>query len=1164
MVSVRWALLILCVRVAYGGQSIVLSNAVVENTSVPAQGANGSCRVEWSFHDWAPNVTPISHPVYPEACGMNVYFQNLGPNDLRLQFEQRHSRGPDSGVCQVQLGTLQQKFATVRYQHVPNGAGGVDTCEAWDIKGVRYFSDSKVYTSTEGTPSKGVSITGTQQDFSTAYFRLFTSTVPMGSRPPVTADRGDLLEWKFDGNREDASGHGYSGSSAAGSQRFVPTPGQDLVVAVIKTANAPVWSDWTSLRVGYPNELDCGNSYSQADESSQVSCNWTSTGGPTAPTWSGQDSQRPVLTDLAFGSYALHLTVTDATRSVATADLAVGAVAYDDSGIVIPSDPRVTEIFGPMIAFGQNPWGYEEERAKAMVGLQNASFKRLGINPPGWTTPAQGTVSYLYSGIGLYPSLPGSQLSSDVTSSSSSFPVADAGRLPGLTSLPSWFVLGPWDGSQELVRICSATAINGPAVLTACYDGRGLTNSYGTSLVRSWPEGTSIGEYRVSGTNTRFVSDTQRPICPAGAPGPPGPVLYSDGSVSLGVNSTHILGNNVVWDSRQVVTPGTYIRIEATHDGGVPFVYWSRIDSVPSSNEIVVSRPLPADVDAGPFPYKIVGYRYVALGAKTPYGDIQYGLEYTQGCESETALFVAPSSDLEGFNQVQMSGMPFSYKDSLGIQSVYGPNFYGSGLAARAFYFQSGWDVAKETADIIDDYWARDPELAGGWRGGSPYLRGGAVVGAIASLVTNPATKLSWNDVRPFVGGAEWALGHYGCNEADTRDSGYMAAWIMLAAKYDPDPTQQAHWQSVVEKVHDRDVMCQGADSSWSNSFLFINNGPKLNLTTGSSVVTGTGFDPGMCFGVSSGSVSVENGSARIIGSGLIDGAVITLTGTRQGAPFTVFHQFTKTGDNEGALSALWGGDSGTVSFTIGNDVQLTTIGVDTDDPQLSKNWICTFQSPTELRLDRPWDGASTGEGHSFSYALSGHGQQPFMLGIKIASMRWATLNTDPSISRPYIVLLGQAAQWIHDQGFDATTNGLHYGRIFAACEPLSVANPDAATWSFWRVPNCSHSLAPGAIRASRTYAAEANQALGAYFLASPSQARKDWGDLVYGSIWGYCPYTKPGYYCDPYYVRDENSDASLSGNKWPGFFFGMGMAHQWPAIRQSSEAFRTTPIRRR
>ena len=40
------------------------------------------------------------------------------------------------------------------------------------------------------------------------------------------------------------------------------------------------------------------------------------------------------------------------------------------------------------------------------------------------------------------------------------------------------------------------------------------------------------------------------------------------------------------------------------------------------------------------------------------------------------------------------------------------------------------------------------------------------------------------------------------------------------------------------------------------------------------------------------------------------------------------------------------------------------------------------------------------------------------------------------------------------------------------------------------------------------------------------------------------------GEYSDSNYVRDENSNASLGAYKWTGFFFGMGMAHQWPAVR--------------
>ena len=54
----------------------------------------------------------------------------------------------------------------------------------------------------------------------------------------------------------------------------------------------------------------------------------------------------------------------------------------------------------------------------------------------------------------------------------------------------------------------------------------------------------------------------------------------------------------------------------------------------------------------------------------------------------------------------------------------------------------------------------------------------------------------------------------------------------------------------------------------------------------------------------------------------------------------------------------------------------------------------------------------------------------------------------------------------------------------------------------------------------------------------------------MYGSIWGNPNFTAPNFYSDQLYVRDENSDNSLAAYKWTGFFFGMGMAHQWPAVR--------------
>jgi hypothetical protein len=69
---------------------------------------------------------------------------------------------------------------------------------------------------------------------------------------------------------------------------------------------------------------------------------------------------------------------------------------------------------------------------------------------------------------------------------------------------------------------------------------------------------------------------------------------------------------------------------------------------------------------------------------------------------------------------------------------------------------------------------------------------------------------------------------------------------------------------------------------------------------------------------------------------------------------------------------------------------------------------------------------------------------------------------------------------------------------------------------------------------------------------------------MVYGSIWGNPNFTTGNVYADSSYVRDENSDNSLGAYKWTGFFFGMGMSHQWPAVRLggvSPARMRSVPI---
>jgi hypothetical protein len=401
------------------------------------------------------------------------------------------------------------------------------------------------------------------------------------------------------------------------------------------------------------------------------------------------------------------------------------------------------------------------------------------------------------------------------------------------------------------------------------------------------------------------------------------------------------------------------------------------------------------------------------------------------------------------------------------------------------------------------------------------------------------------------------------CDYIDTRDSGYYEAWIALAALFDPQPQR---WQAFMPAMLAREQQCQRADHSWANGFIFNGSGPALTLTPGSSKATGSNFAPNMCFGTVNGFVTVSQGSSVFSGTGLVNGVKIVLSGTRNGQPFVGSYEFKQTNGTSGILAVEWPGDSGVVSFLIENNLYLSTIGTSSADELLKRNWACTYVSPTEILLNRPWDGPSLTNAHLYSNFPAGYGQQPFMLGIKTAALYWAQLNSDAGLASQFRTLATNAATWIHDVGFDPTTKGMYYGRIFEGCEPETVAtsNPPFD----YRTPGCSYGLSGDGVRTARALNAETSQAIRIYFEADPNASRQQWGDLAYGAVWGYCPYTKPGFYCDPLYVRDENSDLSLGAYKWPGFFFGMGMAHQWPAARGASLTLPTVtlvpPARRR
>jgi hypothetical protein len=1120
--------------VVFAGQSLVLHGGASVSVSDPVMPANQSWRIEFQLHDFTVPPANVYNAALFNLLGTGAIARIYPDGTIETEtFDKVVKRQP------CFLGTARRTNTLVRMQK--NVSAMLFSCEIWNYDGTGYQSQVYDISSLDAKPSGGGTI-GTGASAALGFLRVATTLLPLGGRPPTTADGGDWTELKFDGNLKDSSGRNHN---ATGSASYMVTPNQGAF-AYPRTAGAPAWSSWTSLRAGYPSQLDGSASYSLSDSSSAVTCLWQELDGPSTVVWSNQNTTVPTLDGLIFGMYSFSLQVTDVAGNTATANLGAGAVATDDNGVVVNADPNVDIIFGPMIAFGANPWGFADERALTATKLRIAAYAAQGLNSPSWATPGSGTVTYLFNGVGAYyGASPAAKLSKSVTDANvMSIAVADASPL-NLSSLPTRILLG--NGPREEVRICDASATRGPATLTVCYDGRGQispADGYRAGA-QSWAAGITVGQMKMVGSGTSFLSD----ICPAG-PGPNGLPLYSAGSVQLVVGSTAVAGIGTVWNVANRVYPGYMLRVAAMH-GGVPFVFSAYIASVENPTHLTLARPFPRDADAGSFTYSVIqsDFRQIAVHYNRPADgtDVQTFFQ-TSGCESDTDVFVYSGHDLAGLNGTLQSAKPYSFLDGFGLVSIFGPNFYGEDLAHRALYYRSGWTPALQAARTLGDHYVSSPVLSGGDAGGIPLVMGGGVIGGFAAAIldTSDPDRPSWSDLRGFA--RNGSIGKAGCNSYDSRDSGYVGTWLTLAALFDPDPVKQSEWNANLAQLLIRDQNCKGPDNSWANGFLWNSGSVPLTMTNGSAVVTGINIPQAMCYGIASGTMSVTSGSATGLGSGFVPGKKIVITGTRNGGPYTGFFQHNIEKDGSISMSALWPGDSGTASWVIENNDYLTTIAISNNDPQMTRNWACTWNSPSQITLDRAWDGQTEKDAHLLSYQLAGYGQQPFMLGIKILQMKLASQLPDGALSSAYAVLAAQAASWIHDVGYDQVTQGMHYARGMQACEPDTVPPPGSAFTA--RTPGCNNGLEPNGIRAARTLTAEVSQALRVYYESNPTEAAKAWGDVAYGSIWGNPILTTGGVYTDPNYVRDENSNGSLGAYKWTGFFFGMGMAHQWPAVR--------------
>lgn len=1098
-------------------------NGLVINKTFPNRSKALPWRVELYLHDWADTI-PTSHVASANGVGFEAGIQSLPTGRVIFQAVSLWDSGGSD--CRIDLNNISPKGLYLRFQRDP--AVKISYCEVWNMDGIRIHSSNHSYSSDADYNFNGSDIGDATPSApgSIGFFRVHSTIVAVNSRPPVTYDPDNvLLWWKFDGNLSDSSGHGYDGVfSGTGRVAYVPTPGQGAV-AFPKTYGAPTWSNWVSLRAGVPQKLDASTSYSQSDLSSSVTYLWQQVSGPTTLVWDNPASATPTVRGLIFGTYVFRLKVTDTRGKTATADLTVGAVATDSNGVVVQANPDADLLFGPMIAFGKNPWAYADERALRATTLRSAVYDATGVATPSWTVPRAGTVSY-----NLEPR--STTLGAPITATDTSIQVSDVNQLD-LTTFPTLVLAG--NIPYEEMRICSVSG----NTLEVCYDGRGWRTGTGTHKpAQAWGAGAKISQLKMTGSDTQFLSE----ICPAG-PGWSGTIAYQAGSAVVTAGSTSVTGQGTSWSNTNA--GGRAIRIEGTHDGGTPFIFHAYVSSVEGNTSLVMNRPWPSNADSGTFSYTLINADTRNVTAHYDRSDGTEAQIYfpTSGCESDTDLYRYLWWDaLSGSQTAKL----YSWMDGYGHAGDFGPNYYDEVLAHYALYFRSGWGPARDAARKLGDVWLDYPEIAQGDAGGAP--RRMSVTGMVAAAVLDGRSS-NWSAIRTFAK-AGVSAARADC-AYDLRENAYQLSWLALAALFDPDLTQRANWITQLETAYSRDNQCKTSDNSWAGT-TFNFNTPALTMTNGSADVTGTDILASTCQHAGTAtSVSVTNGSDVVTGTGFVAGAKVAINGTISGVPTYLSFAYILDSSSQIHLSGMWPGDTATgLTALMDSDDYMLTFGTGFDDPQLSKAWSCTWVDSSHITLDRPWDGPTSSSIFGYRGNIAGKGQQPFVLGIKTLQMSLASKVASSPLNTNYGTLANLAANWIKDNGYDPATGGMYYYRLFGSCEPVYATSSQPAKFLYVN-PGCGYSPSgPGSTSSvARALNGEAQNAYRVLYENSPTAANRTLGDRFYGSQWGAPEYTQKGFYSDGD-TASNLADGSLASYKWTGFFFGIGMAHQWPAVR--------------
>lgn len=250
--------------------------------------------------------------------------------------------------------------------------------------------------------ANGIAVGMANADGRIAFMRASTTLATIGTTIPI-ADYGgwDLGNWEFTNNGNDSSG---LGQTISGLSTYYGTP----TYSPSCSAGTP-----RTVRLGQTITLD-GSGSQPLDGGTSLTYSWSYITGldgvDQGATLTGGTTATPTSSALnEFGSANFELTVSDSSMNSSTCEVHNGVVPFDAGTGVVDLDAvgltsaQKTLAGNALIAYGQNPWEWADDRTWAQLELQACNIGRSwsttacsdpGVYAPYWRDFKAGTISF--------------------------------------------------------------------------------------------------------------------------------------------------------------------------------------------------------------------------------------------------------------------------------------------------------------------------------------------------------------------------------------------------------------------------------------------------------------------------------------------------------------------------------------------------------------------------------------------------------------------------------------------------------------------------------------------------------------------------------------------------------------------------------------------------